>query len=169
MAPEANKVSPEEIKAAAAEKNRAATPEEAKSAVPEGANAAAPDAAGPMPLPQAWEALMGGAGHLPPGVLPFLMAAQVSFPEEGSLALTVVPGPGLEKLQEPTVVRALKDALVGLAGHEPELTILAATPGDRPPERITEGTVRDGKLKDLVDKEPALGEAVQELDLELLD
>ena len=148
--------------------SESAAPAQAKAAVPESGKGAQPGA-DPMPLPRAWEALMGGAGSLPPGVLPFLMAAQVSFPNEGTLALTVVPGPGLEKLQEPTVVRALKDALAGLSGTEPELAILAATPGDRPQERITEGTVRDGKLKDLVDKEPALGEAVQELDLELLD
>ena len=35
--------------------------------------------------------------------------------------------------------------------------------------RITEETVRNGRLQELVDKEPALGEAVKELDLELLE
>lgn len=122
-----------------------------------------------LPLPEAWDAVLAGAGSLPPGVLPFLMAAQASFPETGELALTVPPGLGLEKLQEPIVVRALKDALAGLTGTETSLKVVSAAPGDRPPERITEGAVRDGKLKELVDKEPALGEAVQELDLELLD
>jgi len=122
-----------------------------------------------MSLPEAWTALLGGAGNLPPGVLPFLIPAEAGFSSEGVVALKVMPGPGLERLQEPTVVRAIKDALGRLSGSAPELDIQPAGSGDGPPERITEGAVRDGKLKELVDKEPALGEAVKELDLELLD
>jgi hypothetical protein len=36
-------------------------------------------------------------------------------------------------------------------------------------ERISQESVRNGRLKDLVKKEPILGRAVEELDLELLD
>jgi hypothetical protein len=36
-------------------------------------------------------------------------------------------------------------------------------------ERITQDVVREGRLRELIDQEPALERAVQELDLELLD
>jgi hypothetical protein len=75
----------------------------------------------------------------------------------------------LERLQDPVVVRTLKEEVGRFLGSVPDLAILPAEPGTAATERITEGTVRDGRLRDLVEKEPALGEAVKELDLELLD
>ena len=101
--------------------------------------------------------------------MPFLRAASVSFPSHGQVRLRVPPGPGLEKLQDPVVSGKLRRAIGALAGSEPDLVVEAQETDDGPSKRITEGAVRDGRLRELVDEEPALGEAVQELDLELLD
>jgi DNA polymerase-3 subunit gamma/tau len=124
---------------------------------------------GPVSLDSAWEKALESPKNLPKGVLPFLKAASVEFPSDGEIRLSVPPGPGLERLQDPQVVRKVKDAVGRFFGSAPELSVLAAAPEDGPPERITEGTVRGGRLRELVDKEPTLGEAVEELDLELLD
>jgi DNA polymerase-3 subunit gamma/tau len=124
---------------------------------------------GTATLPDAWAGVLEHAGDLPKGVLPFLKAAKVSFPENGAVHLTVLPGPGLERLEDPLVVRALKEALGSRTGSVPEVIVTAEGSDGSPPERITEGTVKNGRLRELVDKEPALGEAVKELDLELMD
>ena len=70
------------------------------------------------------------------------------------------PGPGLERLKDPLVSRALVDAVGRHTGPAPKVSVLPDGPENGTPERITEGTVKTGKLKELVDKEPALGEAV---------
>ena len=122
-----------------------------------------------IPLPKAWDLALGDPKNLPKGVLPFLKAAKVDFPGDGRIQLSVLPGPGLERLQDPNVLRILGEAVGLHAGSVPELTISAEGPEEGPTDRITEETVRDGRLRELVEKEPVLGEAVKELDLELLD
>jgi hypothetical protein len=106
---------------------------------------------------------------LPAGVLPFLRAAKIGFPEEGGITLFLPPGPGLERLEDPKAVRALKKALQRHVGNEPRIEIREAGGKEGPPVRVTEETVRNGRLRELVEKEPTLREAVKELDLELLD
>jgi hypothetical protein len=51
----------------------------------------------------------------------------------------------------------------------PEVVVEATEGGPDRAERITQSAVRDGRLRELVREEPTLKEAVQELDLELLD
>jgi hypothetical protein len=148
----------------AAQARPALTPSSPKT---EPASTGAPE--GALALPDAWEKVLSTPKALPAGVLPFLKAAKAEFPKDGRILITVLPGPGLERLADPVVVRALKDSLGRLSGSVPELVVVPESPGDRPAERITEGTVRNGRLKELVEKEPTLGEAVKELDLELLD
>ncbi len=120
-------------------------------------------------LQKAWDRVLGDPKNLPKGVVPFLRAARVEFPGGERIRLSVLPGPGLERLQDPGVIRTLRDAVGEHSGSLPELTVLAEGPEEGSPNRITQRTVRDGRLRELVDKEPALGEAVKELDLELLD
>jgi DNA polymerase-3 subunit gamma/tau len=122
-----------------------------------------------LSLPKAWGRVLTNPKNLPKGVLPFLRAAKVGFPENGGIHLSVLPGPGLERLQDPIFLRTLGEAVGLHAGFVPELTVLAEGPEEGPTNRITEESVRDGRLRELVDKEPTLGEAVKELDLELLD
>ena len=120
-------------------------------------------------LREAWTRLLDSPGSLPRGVLPFLMAASVDFPSEGQIRLSMTPGPGLEKMEDPPTLKAVRRALGKVYGSDPEI-ILAEGSGPEPGSgRITQTTVRNGRLQELVEKEPTLGEAVKELDLELLE
>jgi hypothetical protein len=127
------------------------------------------EAAATVSLPKAWARILEEPQNLPKGALPFLRAAKVEFPEEGGIRILLPPGPGLERLEEPAALRTLRRALSPHAGGEPKLEVRELPGEDGHPPRITEETVRNGRLKELVDKEPSLGEAVKELDLELMD
>jgi hypothetical protein len=120
-------------------------------------------------LLEAWNRLLEEPRELPKGVLPFLRAADVDFPSEGQVRVSLPPGPGLERLTSPGVRAGLKEALQRRWGHELQLIVAGGSQENGLPSRVTPETVRDGRLRDLVSKEPAIGEAVQELDLELLD
>ncbi len=118
---------------------------------------------------EAWNRLLEDPSELPKGVLPFLKAATVQFPSDSEVLLFVLPGPGLERLQDPTLVGPLREALSKHLGFVPGFSARSSDEEEGGAERITEGMVRGGRLRELVDKEPTLGEAVEELDLELLD
>jgi len=120
-------------------------------------------------LREAWTRLLDAPGQLPKGVLPFLRAASVEFPSEGEIRLSIPPGPGLERLEDPATLEALKKALGAIGPRDPQLVVIGASVSEQGAGRITESTVRKGRLQELVEKEPTLGEAVKELDLELLD
>ena len=126
-------------------------------------------AATPVPLRQAWEDLLERPPELPGGVLPFLRAARTDFPGTDTVELHMPPGPGLEGLESRTVLAALKGALKERLDREVRVVVKEGAGSESTGERVTEETVRKGRLKELVDKEPTLEEAVQELDLELLD
>jgi sirohydrochlorin ferrochelatase len=83
--------------------------------------------------------------------------------------MTVPPGPALERLEDPAVIKALKNALANHGQASVEIVISEGRSREPTSGRITEETVRRGRLQELVAKEPTLGEAVKELDLELLD
>jgi DNA polymerase-3 subunit gamma/tau len=123
----------------------------------------------PEDLPSAWRRLLEGGLGIPRGVVPFLRAASVDFPGGDRVALAVPEGPALERLLDPGVQKALKNALKELGQTVQEIDVAPVADSERFSGRITEETVRDSRLQELVEKEPALGEAVKELDLELLD
>jgi DNA polymerase-3 subunit gamma/tau len=128
----------------------------------------APESA-PATLKDAWIRLLETPNQLPKGVLPFLRAASVEFSAQGQIHLSVPPGIALDALKDPAIQRALRRALAEL-GQEPSgIQVSNASGSEMVPERITQTTVKNGRLKELVEKEPTLGEAVKELDLELLD
>jgi DNA polymerase-3 subunit gamma/tau len=118
---------------------------------------------------EGWAKALEAPARLPKGVLPFLRGADVDFPEGGGVRLKVPPGPGLERLQDPVVVRKLQETLGRFMQTVPEIVVEAVGDGPERAGRITESAVRDGRLRELVKEEPTLKEAVQELDLELLD
>jgi DNA polymerase III subunit gamma/tau len=120
-------------------------------------------------LREAWRRVLEQPRDLPKGVLPFLRAADVDFPSEDQVRVSLPPGPGLERLTSPGAKAGLKEALRRHWGRDLHLIISGEGEKSGPGSRITPESVRDGRLRDLVNKEPALGEAVQELDLELLD
>jgi DNA polymerase III gamma/tau subunit len=124
---------------------------------------------GPGTLAEAWEQMLEVPTGLPKGVLPFLRAAGREITPDGEIRLAIPPGPALERLGNPAVIGSLERALAA-RGHGSARIVMVEDEGrTRGPGRITQETVRKGRLQELVDKEPAFGEAVKELDLELLD
>lgn len=86
------------------------------------------------------------------------------------LEVAVPPGPGLDRMAEPVVKRGLSDALAAAVGREVEIRVVESDVGrKRGVERISPETVREDRLQNLLDREPLLERAVQELDLELMD
>ena len=147
-----------------------------------GASSPPPDARGGGPSPgsgpsvpqgslaDAWRRLLASGEGVPAGLLPFLRAATVSAPQEGVLEVALPDGPGLDRLREPVTRRRLEDAVGALVEGEPELRVAeAGGGGETGGERITPDTVRRDRLRRLLEREPLLGRAVEELDLELLD
>ncbi len=118
----------------------------------------------------AWAQLMQEGRGLPPGMGPFLKAAVVELGEDGALVVGLPEGPGLERLREATELRMIQNALETLMGGRPEI-VVRATGGtsSEKMERITPETVRGDRLRELIQREPLLQHAVEELDLELLD
>jgi DNA polymerase-3 subunit gamma/tau len=124
---------------------------------------------GSRTLAEAWSRMLEGPTELPRGVLPFLRAATTDFSESGEIRLTVPPGPALDRLKDPRVKKALMAALSDVGQESAEIVLLEVPTPTQASGRITEETVRKGRLQELVEKEPTFGEAVKELDLELLD
>lgn len=118
----------------------------------------------------AWERILDTGEAVPPGMRPFLRAAQVSEPDDGSVLIELPAGPGFERLSAPAACRRLSKALGDLLGRSIDVVVEEAggTPG-QVPERISPGTVRSDRLKALMQREPLLEKAVRELDLELLE
>jgi len=125
----------------------------------------------PASLSEAWARLLQAppGQQLPKGTAAVLRGASTDFSEAGRIRILLPPGLGKEKLEDARVIRALKSALAGLGQEDVEIEVGEQEPGTSTQPRITEATVRKGRLQDLVEKEPTLGEAVKELDLELLD
>ena len=119
---------------------------------------------------EAWARLVDEGKGVPPGMRPFLRAAVVEVDDDGALVVGLPAGPGLERLREQTALKTLQTALETLMGDRPEIVVRATSEGSQEkPERITPETVRGDRLKELIQREPLLQHAVEELDLELLD
>jgi hypothetical protein len=116
----------------------------------------------------AWKGLLDEGVGLPPGLLMFLRGADARVADDGALEIGVA-GPALERLKGSSA-RSLEEALSRAAARVVTIR-LRETAGHAPePEgRVSRDQVRQGRLRDLVDKEPALRRAVEELDLELLE
>jgi DNA polymerase III subunit gamma/tau len=134
-----------------------------------------PDRAEPSPRGgldpvEAWKAVVTEADGIPAGLTPFLVAARVRA-VQGGIEVMLPPGPALERLRAPDVREAVRAALRSHTGGDEEIGFVeapAATP-DGPGGRISSSTVRQGEMEDLLEREPPLKEAVEVLDLDLVD
>jgi len=123
-------------------------------------------------LRRAWARLLESGKGVPRGMLPFLRAAEVRVPEEGVLEVALPEGPALERLSEASTLRTLQDAL-GSHGDAPARLRISrgedsgAGGGGR--ERITPETLQRERVQKLLEREPLLEQAVEELDLEFLE
>jgi hypothetical protein len=136
----------------------------------DGAGTGVEPASGGMNATEAWARLMDEGQGIPPGMRPFLRAAVVDLADDGALVVELPDGPGLERLREQTALRTIQNALETLMGDRPEIVVRASggTSAEKL-ERITPQTVRSDRLRELIQREPLLQHAVEELDLELLD
>ena len=116
----------------------------------------------------AWKSLLEEGIGLPAGLLTFLRGADAVVAEDGALELGVA-GPALERLKGSTS-GALEEALSRATSRAVTIRVRGTDGRGRSTEsRISRDEVRQGRLRDLVEKEPALRHAVEELDLELLE
>jgi DNA polymerase-3 subunit gamma/tau len=147
---------------------------------PSGTPPAAPAPTGSAPaeptstagnLAAAWAQVVESGAGIPPGMVPFL--AHASPRHEGDRIVVELPAPAAERLDaSPTERRALQDALGQRFGRGIRLEVVALGSGASDGAggtRVTQDTVRETRLRELVTQEPALGRAVEELDLELLE
>jgi hypothetical protein len=121
-------------------------------------------------LQEAWRLILDSPDPtLPKGVAAVLRGARTDFSVSGRIRISLPAGLGRDKIEDPRVRKALAAALLGQGQDGVEIELLEGDPPPSTSGRITEETVRRGRLQELMEKEPTLEEAVKELDLELLD
>ena len=113
--------------------------------------------------------LRQGRGTLPGGLPTILKGAPVENAGERGLRIRLPDGLGLADLPRNSVA-SLKRALAGHLDYTPDIDIvesLRAAPSAPPP--VSPEQARQERLAELVEREPLLARAVEELDLELVD
>ena len=109
------------------------------------------------------------AGQWPAEMDRFLRTASVRDGHDGEIHVRLPTGPGLDRLREPAHWEKLIAGLGRQIGGTANVVLEVAEPPTEGGARVTVESVREGRLRELFDKEPALERAVTELDLELLD
>ena len=117
---------------------------------------------------QAWLRMLA-AGGWPAEMDRFLRTATVSEGAGGEVRVRLPAGPGLDRLREATHRGKLAAGLSRELGRDASVALEAAEAPAEGTARVTLESVREGRLRELLAKEPALERAVTELDLELLD
>jgi DNA polymerase III subunit gamma/tau len=119
-------------------------------------------------LGEAWTAWLDSGRGVPRGLSAFLRSAAVREDAAG-VEISPPPGPATERLAEPAVLEQIRTALSARLARQVQVRVSAVEGERRPPPRIGREEVRADTLKSLYRKEPRLEEAVQELDLELME
>ncbi|MEX0936203.1 MAG: hypothetical protein WD013_04795 [Gemmatimonadota bacterium] len=115
------------------------------------------------------ELLKRGEG-VPRGMLALLRGTEARSKNESTLELSVIRGSVLERLTEGDELPALESALSKVASRSLSIEMkISGEFGEATGRRISVDEAREGRLRDLLAKEPGLRPAVEELDLELLD
>ena len=122
-------------------------------------------------LADAWQSLTSRGRGVPTGMGLFLRSAAVREEPPGNVLVALSHGPARERLEDPTVQRALSAALSEELGRSVAVVLEDTRGGitSATTARVTAQTVREGRLRSLLELEPLLGAAVQELDLELME
>ena len=168
-------------------------PRSSARSVPTRGSGASPGGRGPSmaPVPsrslsEAWKLLLADKKKRIEGVPTLLMhaASVVKETADGVLVLSVPDGMGAERMREPSARRRLEEALALHSGRDSAKISIVGEDGDpgqgrRSSERrgsrgdgaarVTEETVRETRLQELVKRAPQIERAVMELDLELVD
>ncbi len=116
----------------------------------------------------AWRSVLD-SGSLPKGMTPLLRAAVVR--EEAEAVIVELPdGPAVERLADPVSQRVVLEALEARMGREPKLVVRVKKEiSEGEGGRITSEKVKADRVRSLVEREPLLERAVEELDLELME
>jgi hypothetical protein len=118
---------------------------------------------------EAWQDWLESGTGVPKGLASFLRAATVTDGPSGRVHISGLALPASERLAEPGVQQAIREALAGHLGRVPGLVFEATPAASAKNARVTEAEVRDHALRALYRQEPRLQRAVEELDLELME
>jgi hypothetical protein len=118
---------------------------------------------------EAWMRWLESGNNIPLGLSGFLKSAKVRELSDGRLEVTILPGPGARKIKEPGVMLEISKGVASYLKRAPDIVIADIKTEPLNTERITEKSVREDTLRELLQQEPRLGRAVEELDLELMD
>ena len=118
---------------------------------------------------EGWTRWLESGNNIPLGLSGFLRSAKVRELSDGRLEVTILPGPGARKLKESGVMLEISKGVGAYLKRAPDIVIADITTEPLNTERITEKSVREDTLRELLQQEPRLGRAVEELDLELMD
>ncbi len=115
-----------------------------------------------------WEAWLEHGKTVPSGLGPFLRSAELAAHDNGRLVIRPTPGPAYARLTEAGMTETLSQALAPWIAGPVSVEVL------EPPEvldapRVTQADARNDTMRALIRQEPRLEQAVQELDLELMD
>ena len=118
---------------------------------------------------EAWRGWLEAGTGVPRGLGSFLRSARVSEGADGRVHISDVALPAVDRLLEPGVRQAIQEGLAAHLGRVPEIVVDAPMGTAARAPRVTEAEVRDHALKALYRQEPLLQQAVEELDLELME
>ena len=118
---------------------------------------------------EGWTRWLESGNNIPLGLSGFLRSAKVRELSDGRLEVTILPGPGARKLKEPGVILEICKGVGAYLKQAPDIVIADIATEPLNTERITEKSVREDTLRELLQQEPRLGRALEELDLELMD
>jgi len=113
--------------------------------------------------------LRQGRGTLPGGLPTILKGASVEKAGERGLRIGLPEGLGLDDLPRNSIA-SLRQALARHLDYAPDIDIVKGPRAARSaPRAVSPAQVRQERLEELVEREPLLARAVEELDLELVD
>jgi DNA polymerase-3 subunit gamma/tau len=118
---------------------------------------------------QAWQTWLDAAQTVPRGLNAFLRSATVLELPDGRIEIMPLPGPATERLSSSAVMAEVCRGLEPYLGRAADLVLGVPVEVAQEANRVTEREVQADTLSALFRQEPRLREAVEELDLELMD
>ncbi len=118
---------------------------------------------------EAWSRWLDSGRGVPKGMSAFLRSAGVAALPDGTIQITPLPGPATERLTEKRVQREISSGLEPFLGRSARVVLGSPEAPAASERRISQDAVKEDTLSALFRQEPRLEQAVQELDLELME